>query len=135
MAVMIDTSAIVAVMDTADDRHAAAGAFWREMVETGEEVHVSNYVLAETYAVLQRRYGIPAITHFMDEIEPLFTVHWVDADAHSAARALMAQSCRGRRSPSIVDCVLYVQARRMSIRGIFTYDKHFASDFDLAVLG
>lgn len=134
MAVMVDTSAIIAILDAYDVRHAEADAVWRELVGNGEVMHISNYALLETISLVQRRFGPEAAARTIGEMEPLFTVHWVNADLHSAAEALFLTSSGARRSASLVDCVVYMESRRLGVRAVFTYDKHFRG-FGFPIIG
>lgn len=69
--VYVDTSAFLAVMDADDRCHAAAAAFWNEMLASGTAMVCSSYVLVETCALTQRRLGIEALRAFQENVYPL----------------------------------------------------------------
>jgi hypothetical protein len=42
----------------------------------------SNYVLVETFALVQRRLGMAAVRTLEREFVPLLSLHWLDAELH-----------------------------------------------------
>ena len=53
--VFIDTSAFLAVLDADDEVHEEAKKTWEHLITTNELMRCSNYVLLETFALVQRR--------------------------------------------------------------------------------
>ncbi len=125
MNVFLDTSAIFAFLDADDDQHPRAKELWRSVHEEGlGSLITHNYVLVETAALIQRRLGGDALRAFLEEIVPILSVVWVDAETHGAAvSALLAA---GKRRFSLVDCVSFEVMRRLGIRSYFAFDRHFA---------
>jgi len=121
--IFIDTSAFLAVLDADDDYHAAAKSAWGEILASGSLLVTSNYILIETFALVQNRLGLPAIRVFQEDIVPLLATRWVDATIHAAATsALLAAN---RKKLSLVDCVSFEVMRHAAIKGVFTFDRHF----------
>ena len=123
MTCFIDTSAFMAVIDATDIHHKRAKPAWYGLVRDETPLVCSSYVLVETCALLQHRFGLEAIEVFERDISPLITVEWVDERLHHAglARVLAA----GRKKLSLVDCVSFEIMRNLGIRTAFTFDKHF----------
>lgn len=61
MSTFVDTSALLAVLDASDVAHKVADRIWRRLIESDERLVSTNYVLVETFALVQRRLGLPAV--------------------------------------------------------------------------
>jgi predicted nucleic acid-binding protein len=124
MTVLTDTSALVAVIDTADALHEATARAWRELLANRARLVSTNYLLVELYSVLQRRFGMALVSAVADRIEPLLEVHWVDEAIHGMAEAAFLQA--SRRDLSLVDCTSFLVMRQMGLDRAFAVDPHFA---------
>jgi predicted nucleic acid-binding protein len=124
MAVFIDTSAFLAVLDAGDRNFEKARRAWEKLVGSAETLACHNYVLVEASALVQRRLGLAALRVLEEDVLPLVQTIWVDEDVHRAAvGALLAAA---DRSLSLVDCVSFEVMRRHGIRTAFAFDAHFA---------
>lgn len=125
MTVFVDTSALYALVDAQDPRHAvAAGMLRRLQDETGGLVS-HEYVIVETIALVQRRLGLVAVASLVDDLLPLVEAEWVDPDLHRAAReALLAG---GQRGISLVDWTSFLVMRRRGIETAFAFDDDFVA--------
>ena len=56
MALFVDTSALIALLDAADPQHDSVRALWARALADQERLVTSNYILVETLAVVQRRF-------------------------------------------------------------------------------
>lgn len=124
MRVFIDTSAFLSVLDSDDRNHPRARATWVEMVSSEARLITNNYVLVETFALLQHRIGMEAVRAFADDVLPLVNTDWVNEPAHhSGVSALLTAS---RRRLSLVDLVSFESMRRLGIKTAFAFDGHFS---------
>lgn len=123
MSVYVDTSAFIAVLDRDDANHKKADRAWRELVRSEETLVCSNYILVETFALAQHRMGIAAARVFQEDIIPVLEIDWVDENGHQAGTAGVLSA--GRKKLSLVDCVSFNTMRRLGIKGVFTFDRHF----------
>ncbi len=123
MRVFIDTSAFYALLDRDDQHHLGAKKLWIDILKGENTFLTSNYVLIETFALLQSRLGIDAVRRFQENILPLINIEFVESDTHrSAISALLSAS---RRNLSLVDCVSFEVMRYSGFRTAFAFDPHF----------
>ena len=124
MRIFIDTSAIYALLDRDDIEHKKAKKIWTELLHSENILITSNYVLVESFALIQNRLGIEAARGFQEDIIPLANIEWVNAETHkSGVSALLAAS---KRRLSLVDWVSFKVMRNPGIKTIFAFDPHFA---------
>ena len=123
MSVFVDASALIALLDEADNHHAQAMTIWASLTEREERLTTTNYVVLETIALIQRRFGIRMVREFQQLFAPLLEVEWVEEADHSAG--FDAVIAAGRRDLSLVDCTSFAAMRRLAIRRCFTFDAHF----------
>jgi len=123
LSVFLDTSAILAVLDADDLQHREADAIWRRLLTSDETLLSTNYILVETFALVQRRLGMDAVRAVESEIVPLLEIHWVDAEVHRVVvNQLLVAS---RRNLSLVDCSSFEVMRRHRVQTAFAFDPHF----------
>jgi predicted nucleic acid-binding protein len=123
--IFLDTSVIYAAADEADLHHEAAVEALDRLLGAGEELLVHNYVLAEVSALIQSRLGLSESLSVLEGSGD-FQVHWITAEDHAAAVALLAR--RGRRDLSLVDCASFVVMRRYGLTHALAYDADFAAE-------
>lgn len=126
MPVYVDTSAFFAVLDQRDANHSNAKRVWEGLLSEDKPLTCSNYVVVESFALLQRRLGMQAVRVFQEDVLPLVSIEWVDESVHLAgATAMLAAT---NRELSLVDCTSFVIMRKLSIRDAFVYDGHFEDE-------
>lgn len=123
MSIFVDTSGFLAVLDRDEINHRRAADAWSEILQSNEDLVTSNYVLVETYALLQNRLGLPAVRFFQEEVAPVLNISWVDTALHHASMSILLAA--GRKKLSLVDCVSFETMRRKGITTAFTLDRHF----------
>ena len=123
MRTYIDTSAFFALLDRDDANHKKASAAWTQILNPEHVLVTSNYVLVETFALLQSRLGFSAVRGFQEDILPLLNIEFVNSGTHHAGiSALLSAS---RRNLSFVDCVSFEVMRSQGIRNAFSFVPHF----------
>ena len=62
---LVDSSAIVALVDANDKTHTAASDAYRELVESGYKLFVTNYTVSETVDLLAAGLGAEIARHWL----------------------------------------------------------------------
>ena len=123
MSIFVDTSVFLAVLTDDDHNNKIAAETLATLAESGEQLITTNYILVESYALIQRRMGMNAIQDFQEKILPSLTLTWINAEAHQ--RALQQFLLENRRNLSFVDCSSFEAIQRLGIDKAFTFDNHF----------
>jgi len=121
MRVFVDTSALLAILDTDDERHHEAAATFRSLLES-EELVTHNYIHVEAIAVTRRRLGAAAAQALIDALLPAMTCEWVDEPTH---RLAVEAHRADQGGPSVVDQVSFAVMRRRGIDTAFAFDADF----------
>jgi predicted nucleic acid-binding protein len=121
--IFVDTSALYAVFDRDDQNHPLAKSTWGTLLQEDDALIVTNYVVVETTALVQHRFGMGAVRVLCGDILPALDVHWISEDEHMHAQdALLAAD---RRKVSLVDCSSFQMMRSRMVRTAFAFDPHF----------
>lgn len=124
MTTFIDTSALFALLDKDDANHEKARTTWVEVLAEEKPLIATNYVLVESFALIQHHLGLAAVRTLQEDILPVVRVEWVTDSIHRAGvSALLVASSRNL---SLVDCVSFEIMRRTGIKAVFAFDPHFS---------
>jgi predicted nucleic acid-binding protein len=126
MTVFVDSPAVFALVDENDDNHSLAARRLLRLISEGAEMVISNYVIVETCALLQRRIGMNAVPTFREDVLPQLITAWVTQLQHEIALASLILA--DRRKLSLVDCVSFEVMRDAGIRTAFAFDRHFVEE-------
>jgi predicted nucleic acid-binding protein len=124
VSVVVDTSALFALLDRRDAHHVAAVAFWTNPDD--EDLVTHAYVVIESVALVRSRLGPAAVVALVDDLLPSIRVEMVDRPLHDGSLADLRRIGGGT---SLVDRVTLAFAARHGIERAFAYDA------DLAVAG
>ena len=120
--IFVDTSAVYALVDADDPRHAVAVSLFQTANHNDEALLVHSYVVSEAADLMRRRLGTEAALAFLHGLDH-FTLHWIDATDHAEAAALLA--ARNRRGLSLVDCASFVVMRNYGLTHGLFFDEDF----------
>lgn len=125
MSLFVDTSALYALLVATEAESAAIAEAFTGALDAGRVLTTTNYVLIESAALLQRRFGVEAVYDLEERVVPTLNVHWVRADTHRRGVDLLRRV--DRRDLSLVDCVSFVVMRSEGIREALALDDDFAA--------
>jgi len=123
--VFVDTSAYYAFLDRTDTSHTSAQVIFPKLLSDGSELFTTNFVLAETHALLLNRIGRDAAMRFLDTFfqSTMILVRVTEADETIAREILRAT---GDKEYSYTDATSFAVMDRLHIKEALTFDHHFA---------
>ena len=124
MSLFVDTSALLAFLDADQPRHAQVIDAWEGAIADDRTLFTSNYVLVESFALVQRRLGLGALRALADILVPMLRPLWIDEELHAAGVASLFAA--RRRKLSLVDCTSFELMRRHGLREALALDDDFA---------
>jgi len=116
------TSAWIALVDANDINHPLASHLWKLLISHGWSIFTTNYVLVETIAILQRRYGMSVVATFLQGLAPV-QIGWISQELHT--RGLNRFLHEHRRRLSLVDCTSFEFMLHEGIDFAYAFDDHF----------
>ena len=126
--VLVDTSALYAYLDAADEQHTLALDRMRRLfdsVAANERAALTHSsVVVESVALVQRRLGMEAVRDLLDNVLSPIEIRFVDADLHT--RAVVALLAADRRDISLVNWTSFELMRELRIDHALAFDDDFA---------
>ena len=119
MAILLDTSAILAAADRADLNHDAAVAWFRR---ADEPLLLGALTLGELDVLLQRELGAAASMAVVDAIVS-GVIRLVCPSVEDLVRAADLLREAGEHRPRLADAVLVAMAERLGVRRVATFDR------------
>lgn len=127
--VLVDTSALYALLTASDPNNTAAGAIWNRLLD-GDHMVTHSGIVIESSALVQRRLGLEAARVLHDDLLPLIDITWIDQHLHD--HAVTAMLAARRRDVSLVDHTSFELMRQRAITTAFAFDDDFLDQgFDL----
>lgn len=123
MRIFVDTSAFFALLDRDDTNHKKAKSVWNDALNPENILVTSNYILVESFALIQNRLGMEAVSGFQEDVLPVINVEWVNSGVHKSGVSAMLAALR--RKLSLVDCTSFEIMRNSGIKTVFAFDPHF----------
>ena len=94
MICFVDTSAILAILDADDKNHREGANEWKKLVVNEDVLLVSDYVLVESFALVQNRLGLSAVRTLNDNILPVLKVEWISESLFRTAVMTVVTAAR-----------------------------------------
>ena len=123
--VFIDTSGFYALLNPEDVFHPRALEAWRASEAQGWSLVTSNYVVQESWAIIQNRLGWPAVEAWQRSLLTRCTILWVDQSLHELGAARCRQAAERRLS--LTDGVSFEIMLQAGCRDYLGDDDHFAA--------
>jgi predicted nucleic acid-binding protein len=123
--VLIDTVALLALINADDELHLRAADVYRSLSIARCSLVTTEWVLAEFLnGASSRQLRVNALSlHAALRASPRVTI--LEASHHSWERGLALYTSRSDKEWSFVDCVSMDECIRLSIRRVLTRDHHF----------
>jgi len=122
LAIFVDSSAIVALVDRDDSAHAAAVAAYGNLLAQGYKLFTTNYVIAEAFDLLSTGVGPDVARRFLRDCK-LAIYHADEADERRAKRVVLRQT--GPNGLTLTDAVSFVVMERLAVADAFAVDPGF----------
>ena len=123
--VLVDTSALYALISSTDQFHHQAWLWYRALVSRREELYITSYALVETIALVHRRLGFTQLRTFMESIQNVIRTYWVTPSVHAEAWDMLV--ARNSNQLSLVECSVIVVARRLNAQ-VFAFDNDYRTE-------
>jgi predicted nucleic acid-binding protein len=122
----IDTSGYFAVANRRDARHTDGAATFRRLIVEGRPLFTTNFILAETHALLLTRVNREIAARVLFEIDDsrITTVVRVSSGDEARAREIIRQY--QDKSFSLTDATSFAVMERLGIAQVFSFDANFA---------
>lgn len=122
--VLVDTSAYYALVDAADSNHGAARSIINDLAQKRYRLFTTNFILAETHALLLSRLGRTIAQRALIEIERgSTTVVRLRATDERRAREIIVRY--QDKDFTLTDASSFAVMERLRISIAFTFDHHF----------
>lgn len=121
-AVLVDTSAFYARLDSDDQWHSQAVKGFNLLAQERRFLYTTNLVVAETYTLVLMRLGYPLAQRWLEALLPLNLV-FQRAEHHRSVQGLL-QRHQGHGF-SYTDALSFVVMEELSIQDAFAFDRHF----------
>ena len=120
--VMVDTSAIYALLDRSDANHERAATLLKKMRGEGCMVILTNFIVAEAHALILAKLGHGLARSWLKGL--CWPVERVTAEDEERAREIIYTY--EDKTFSYTDATTFAVMERMEIKKAFAFDKHFA---------
>lgn len=119
--VLVDTSAIYALVDKDDTYHQRALAILRSLARRGLTPILTNFIVAECHALLLSRLGTQTARDWL--LKQIWTVEPVNLQDEEKAKEIIQRYTD--KTFSYTDATSFALMERLRIGQVFAFDPHF----------
>jgi predicted nucleic acid-binding protein len=119
--VLVDTSAVYALLDRSDACHKAAKDSLEGFKKARSEPFLTNFIVAECHALALTRLGAALARNWL--LSNVWTVERVTPDDETQAREIIRKYAD--KSFSYTDATSFAVMERLGLRTAFAFDPHF----------
>ena len=114
------------MLDKTDPFHPAVRSYFQQAMDEKWTLQTTDYVVHETWALVQKRLGWAAVEVFLDDVLPRCQIEFVDAGLYELG-ALRCRQAR-QRNLSLTDCISLEYMKRLAITTAIARDEHFTRE-------
>lgn len=118
---LVDTSAVYAVIDRDDTYHRRAVSLLRSLPRRGLTPLLTNFIVAESHALLLSRLGAGIARDWL--LRQIWPVERITLEDEEKARGIIRRYTD--KSFSYTDATSFVVMERLGIKDVFAFDPHF----------
>jgi predicted nucleic acid-binding protein len=107
-----------------EEGHSSVRGEFRRLLDAGRSLWTTSYVIVETAALLQHRFGLAAVRDLTEHVVPALSLEWVSESLHRKGLERLLRE--DRRRLSLVDCVSFEMMRAHGLREAVALDRQFA---------
>lgn len=119
--IMVDTSAIYALIDRSDACHEKAKYLFKKLSERDVDLILTNFILAETHALILSRLGHELAREWVKNL--IWKVERVKEEDEKRAREIIITY--KDKSFSYTDATTFAVMERLKLNVALTFDNHF----------
>ena len=119
--ILVDTSAVYALMDRSDRWHPTAKAALADIKRSRTEPVLTNFVVAECHALLLARLGASVARRWLTS--NVWSVQRITVDDEANAMSIISNYTD--KTFSYADATSFALMERLAIRRVFAFDPHF----------
>jgi predicted nucleic acid-binding protein len=132
--VLIDSDAFVGLNLPDDSLHSKVSQVFDRLIDENCRLVTTSLVMAETATVLSNKATQESACRFLEEMERVkFPVIHVTRQLQQLSLKIFQEQTK--RRTSVVDCANVAVMRELSIPEILSFDRVYAKDFGLKMLG
>lgn len=128
--ILVDTSAVFALIDRDDANHAAARHTLNDLRKRRVEPLLTNFIVAESHALLRSRLAAGIARQWLGR--NAWPIERVTEDDESRARAIIAKYAD--KTFTYTDATSFAVMERVGLKTAFAFDPHFRQ-YGLQVMG
>lgn len=128
--ILVDTSAVFALLDRSDANHAAARDRLEQLKRRRTEPLLTNFILADSHALALSRLGADIARRWL--LGNVWPVERVTEDDESKAAAIIGRYAD--KTYSYTDATSFAVMERLGLKTVFAFDPHFRQ-YGFQVLG
>ncbi len=123
--IFVDTSAFYSLLDRSDALHDEATRYLKRCAQKGFRLVTSNFVLAESHALVLTRLGPSHGRQFLQSVlQGRVAVERVSEIDEERARGILSRHLD--KTYTYTDSTSFTLMERLGIRQAFTFDRHFS---------
>lgn len=121
MKIFVDTSGIIAAMNSKDQHHQQANEIFSRAAHQKAILVITNYIRNETHALLTGRAGRKIALRFLEDQS--WAIEWITPEDEEKAIDLLRHY--SDKSFSLTDATSFIIMERLKIKHAIAFDQHF----------